>query len=150
VQDLSTCEAAGKDLATQVKRKQRVKERGSMSSMVATASSAQLALGRLVGSLAVVTAKDEEFTTGMLASWISQVRARAWRAAHARRRTLRACAAAHAAERALAEAALHTPTPPRQTPLLLPAPACARPPGGGGGGGGAGWGWGGGAGSGSG
>jgi hypothetical protein len=66
----------------QVKRRQRNKEMGSMTSMAAvTASGAQLALGRLVGSLAVVTARDEEFSTGMLASWVSQVRV-GWAAVH--------------------------------------------------------------------
>lgn len=39
----------------------------------AAASGPQLAAGRLVGSLAVVTAKDEDATAAMLASWIAQV-----------------------------------------------------------------------------
>lgn len=44
-----------------------------MGSMAAvTASGPQLAMGRVVGSLAVVTARDEEYATGMLASWVSQ------------------------------------------------------------------------------
>jgi hypothetical protein len=34
----------------------------------------QLAAGRLVGSLSVMTAKDEDCTAVMLASWVSQVR----------------------------------------------------------------------------
>lgn len=33
----------------------------------------QLAAGRVVGSLAVVTARDEDASAAMLASWISQV-----------------------------------------------------------------------------
>jgi flavin reductase (DIM6/NTAB) family NADH-FMN oxidoreductase RutF len=34
----------------------------------------QLAAGRIVGSLAVLTAQDEDASAAMLASWISQVR----------------------------------------------------------------------------
>lgn len=45
-----------------------------MGSMAAvTASGPQLAMGRVVGSLCVVTAKDEDYATGMIASWVSQV-----------------------------------------------------------------------------
>lgn len=44
---------------------------GAMSTV--TASGPQLAIGRVVNSLAVVTARDEDYTTGMLASWVSQV-----------------------------------------------------------------------------
>lgn len=32
-------------------------------------------MGRVVGSLSVLTAKDEDATSAMLASWVSQVRA---------------------------------------------------------------------------
>lgn len=39
----------------------------------ALASGAQLAMGRVVGSLCVVTARDDESNGAMLASWISQV-----------------------------------------------------------------------------
>jgi len=71
--DLSTCEQSGRDLAVQVKRRLKTKEQGSMGSMAAvTASGPQLAMGRVVGSLCVVTARDEDYTTGMLASWVSQ------------------------------------------------------------------------------
>jgi hypothetical protein len=75
LQDLSTCEQSGRDLAVQVKRRLKTKEQGSMGSMAAvTASGPQLAMGRVVGSLCVVTAKDEDYATGMIASWVSQVR----------------------------------------------------------------------------
>jgi hypothetical protein len=58
-----------------VKRRQKTKEQGTMGSMAAvTASGPQLAMGRVVSSLCVVTAKDEDYATGMLASWVSQVR----------------------------------------------------------------------------
>lgn len=74
-QDLSTCEQSGTALAIQVKRRQKTKEQGTMGSMAAvTASGPQLAMGRVVSSLCVVTAKDEDYATGMLASWVSQVR----------------------------------------------------------------------------
>jgi flavin reductase (DIM6/NTAB) family NADH-FMN oxidoreductase RutF len=36
------------------------------------ASGGQLAMGRVVGSLCVVTARDEDASSAMLASWISQ------------------------------------------------------------------------------
>ena len=39
-----------------------------------TASGCQLAMGRVVGSLCVLTAGDEDATSAMLASWVSQVR----------------------------------------------------------------------------
>lgn len=74
-QDLITCERSGRDLAVQVKRKTKAKEKSSTLSMAAAsaASGAQLAMGRVVGSLAVVTARDEDATTALLASWIAQV-----------------------------------------------------------------------------
>lgn len=57
-----------------MKRRLKTREQGSMGSMAAvTASGPQLAMGRVVGSLCVVTARDEDYTTGMLASWVSQV-----------------------------------------------------------------------------
>ena len=39
------------------------------------ASGQALALGRVVGSLCVLTAKDGDAESGMLASWVSQVSA---------------------------------------------------------------------------
>lgn len=78
-QDLSTCEQSGRDLAVQVKRRLKNKEQGSMGSMAAvTASGPQLAMGRVVGSLCVITAKDEDYATGMIASWVSQVGRTGW------------------------------------------------------------------------
>eukprot|EP00882_Tetradesmus_deserticola_P003043 GHRQ01003230.1.p1 GENE.GHRQ01003230.1~~GHRQ01003230.1.p1 ORF type:complete len:731 (+),score=313.16 GHRQ01003230.1:222-2414(+) len=71
--DLSVCEQSGRDLAVQVKRRLKSREKGSASSMAAVAaSSAQLAMGRVVGSLCVVTSRDEEAVSAMLASWVSQ------------------------------------------------------------------------------
>ncbi|KAF6262522.1 flavodoxin-like protein [Scenedesmus sp. NREL 46B-D3] len=71
--DLSVCEQSGRDLAIQVKRRLKNREKGSTSSMAAVAAnSAQLAMGRVVGSLCVVTSRDEEAVSAMLASWVSQ------------------------------------------------------------------------------
>ncbi len=42
------------------------------------ASGPQLAMGRVVGSLSVLTAKDEDATSAMLASWVSQVGGVGW------------------------------------------------------------------------
>lgn len=71
--DLSVCEQSGRDLAIQVKRKLKNREKGSTSSMAAVAAnSSQLAMGRVVGSLCVVTSRDEEAVSAMLASWVSQ------------------------------------------------------------------------------
>ncbi|KAF8073046.1 dfa6 [Scenedesmus sp. PABB004] len=71
--DLTTCEQSGRDLAVQVKRRLKNRERSSAGSMAAVAASgAQLAMGRVVGSLCVVTSRDEEAVSAMLASWVSQ------------------------------------------------------------------------------
>ena len=43
--------------------------------MAGGASSVEQAVGRLVGALCVVTGKDEDAESAMLASWVSQVRA---------------------------------------------------------------------------
>eukprot|EP00877_Chromochloris_zofingiensis_P001128 jgi/Chrzof1/11015/Cz05g20140.t1 len=73
--DLVTCEQAGRDLAVQVKRRLKNKEKSTAATSAAEASQAsgrKKAMGRVVGSLSVVTAADEDLKTGMLASWISQ------------------------------------------------------------------------------
>jgi flavorubredoxin/flavin reductase (DIM6/NTAB) family NADH-FMN oxidoreductase RutF len=68
---LKTCEEAGTDFAQAVKKAQKVRK---PKASVATSQSdrAEQALGRIVGSLCVVTAKQGELTGGMLASWVSQ------------------------------------------------------------------------------
>lgn len=71
--DLAECERSGRDLALNVKRRLKLKEKGSTSSMAAVAATgAQLAMGRVVGSLSVVTARDEEAVSALMASWVSQ------------------------------------------------------------------------------
>lgn len=52
----------------------KLKEKGSASSMAdVAASGAQLAMGRVVGSICVVTARDEEAVSALIATWVSQV-----------------------------------------------------------------------------
>jgi flavorubredoxin/flavin reductase (DIM6/NTAB) family NADH-FMN oxidoreductase RutF len=57
-QDLVTCEQAGRDLAVAVRRRRKAAEKGVAlaPAAAAAANSAQLAVGRVVGSLCVVTA----------------------------------------------------------------------------------------------
>jgi hypothetical protein len=62
-----TCEQAGRDLAVQVKRRLKARERGATAAPASIAASgSQLAMGRVVGSLCVVTARDEDATNAML------------------------------------------------------------------------------------
>jgi flavorubredoxin/flavin reductase (DIM6/NTAB) family NADH-FMN oxidoreductase RutF len=68
---LKYCEEAGIDFAQAVKKlKKSRKPKSSVSS--SQADRVEQALGRIVGSLCVVTTKQEEVTGGMLASWVSQ------------------------------------------------------------------------------
>ncbi|MBK1987985.1 diflavin flavoprotein [Sphaerospermopsis aphanizomenoides BCCUSP55] len=64
---LQTCEEAGTDFAQALKRAAR-------KSVVAKqpATNVEQAVGRIVGSLCVVTATQGEVKTGMLASWVTQ------------------------------------------------------------------------------
>ncbi len=68
---LKTCEEAGTDFAQALKKALRTRK-----AKVATGTSAtdrtEQALGRIVGSLCVVTTKQEELSGAMLASWVSQ------------------------------------------------------------------------------
>ncbi|MBD2384576.1 diflavin flavoprotein [Cylindrospermum sp. FACHB-282] len=63
---LQTCEEAGTDFAQALKRAKR--------KVVARlpATTVEQAVGRIIGSLCVVTAKQGDVTSGMLASWITQ------------------------------------------------------------------------------
>lgn len=68
---LKYCEEAGTDFAQKLKRKQKrqvTRQRVSDSQAART----EQALGRVVGSLCVVTSKQGELMNGMLASWVSQ------------------------------------------------------------------------------
>lgn len=72
--DVILCEDSGRDLAMAVKKRARAKKAASAPGLraQAVANGAQLAAGRLVGSLSVITAKDDDAVAAMLASWVSQ------------------------------------------------------------------------------
>lgn len=75
LQDVLLCEDSGRDLALAVKKKARAREAAAAPGVKAAAavSGPQLAAGRLVGSLSVLTAARDDASSAMLASWISQV-----------------------------------------------------------------------------
>ncbi|KAI5056678.1 hypothetical protein GOP47_0028496 [Adiantum capillus-veneris] len=68
---LQVCEESGTDLAQFVQRA-KVKERGKASPQFSTASDVEQAVGRVIGSLCVVSAKEGDAESAMLASWVSQ------------------------------------------------------------------------------
>lgn len=63
---LQTCEEAGTDFAQALKKVKKVRAR------IQPASNVEQAVGRVIGSLCVVTAKQGEMSGAMLASWVSQ------------------------------------------------------------------------------
>ncbi|MGI8502977.1 MAG: diflavin flavoprotein, partial [Hassallia sp.] len=63
---LQTCEEAGTDFAQALKRVNKVRTPRQ------PATNVEQAVGRIVGSLCVVTAKQGGVSSGMLASWVSQ------------------------------------------------------------------------------
>ncbi|MDF2387156.1 diflavin flavoprotein [Nostoc ellipsosporum NOK] len=63
---LQLCEEAGTDFAQALKKAKKVR------SPSVPATSVEQAVGRIVGSLCVVTAKQDERSSAMLASWVSQ------------------------------------------------------------------------------
>ena len=63
---LQECEQAGTDFAQQLKKVKKTK------APRVAASSVEKAIGRLVGSLCVVTAKQGDISGAMLASWVAQ------------------------------------------------------------------------------
>jgi len=67
---LHTCEETGTDFA-QFIRKQKAKE-APRKQLLTAASQVEQAVGRVVGSLSVVTARDDDVSGAMLASWVSQ------------------------------------------------------------------------------
>ena len=71
---LQICEQSGTDLAQQIKKNTRIKEKTAAQKLSAAenTSGKLLATGRIIGSLCVLTAKDGEAESGMLASWVSQ------------------------------------------------------------------------------
>jgi flavorubredoxin/flavin reductase (DIM6/NTAB) family NADH-FMN oxidoreductase RutF len=63
---LQLCEQAGTDLAQSLKKAKKVRSPRQL------ATSVEQAVGRIVGSLCVVTAKQGDVSSAMLASWVSQ------------------------------------------------------------------------------
>ncbi|MFK8185227.1 MAG: diflavin flavoprotein [Phormidesmis sp.] len=63
---LQQCEQAGTDFAQQLKKAKKKK------AQKVSATSVEKAIGRLVGSLCVVTAKQDAISSAMLASWVAQ------------------------------------------------------------------------------
>jgi flavorubredoxin/flavin reductase (DIM6/NTAB) family NADH-FMN oxidoreductase RutF len=68
---LKTCEEAGTDFAQALKKAQRARK-PKQSSGTSEFARTEQALGRVVGSLCIVTTKKQELTGAMLASWVSQ------------------------------------------------------------------------------
>ncbi|MEG3435638.1 diflavin flavoprotein [Pannus brasiliensis CCIBt3594] len=68
---LKTCEEAGTDFAQAIKKAQKArKPKGSVNQ--SASDRMEQALGRIVGSLCIVTCDREELRGAMLASWVSQ------------------------------------------------------------------------------
>ncbi|AFY38187.1 flavin reductase domain protein FMN-binding protein [[Leptolyngbya] sp. PCC 7376] len=69
---LKTCEETGTDFAQALKK--AAKRRKPKENVASTSQTANLeqALGRIVGSLCVITTKQDELSGAMLASWVSQ------------------------------------------------------------------------------
>ncbi|MEL7512113.1 MAG: diflavin flavoprotein [Cyanobacteria bacterium J06554_3] len=65
---LQECEQAGTDFAQQLKKAAKKKK----AAPKITASSVEKAIGRLVGSMCIVTAKQGDISSAMLASWVAQ------------------------------------------------------------------------------
>ncbi|RCJ24221.1 flavin oxidoreductase [Nostoc sp. ATCC 43529] len=63
---LQLCEQAGTDFAQALKKAKKVR------SQSVPATSVEQAVGRIVGSLCVLTAKQDDISSAMLASWVSQ------------------------------------------------------------------------------
>ncbi|GLC37163.1 hypothetical protein PLESTB_000986800 [Pleodorina starrii] len=71
--DLLLCEESGRALAQSIRKRIKSRELSAApGSRALAASGPQLAMGRVVGSLSVLTARDEDASSAMLASWISQ------------------------------------------------------------------------------
>jgi flavorubredoxin/flavin reductase (DIM6/NTAB) family NADH-FMN oxidoreductase RutF len=68
---LKICEEAGTDFAQKLKKAQKTRQPKPTVTTSQAARTSQ-ALGRIVGSLCVVTTKQGELSGGMLASWVSQ------------------------------------------------------------------------------
>jgi flavorubredoxin/flavin reductase (DIM6/NTAB) family NADH-FMN oxidoreductase RutF len=69
---LKECEEAGTDFAQALKKAKKTRQSRQKVSLESQTDPTTQAVGRIVGSLCVVTAQQEEVSSAMLASWISQ------------------------------------------------------------------------------
>lgn len=71
---LQQCEESGTDLAQSIKRAAKRREKTAAENFAAseTVSAAAQALGRVVGTLCVVTSRQGDASSAMIASWVSQ------------------------------------------------------------------------------
>ena len=70
---LKTCEEAGTDFAQELKKaKRKSKKVRQAQGITSDVDRTDQAVGRLVGSMCIVTTKKEEISGAMLASWVSQ------------------------------------------------------------------------------
>lgn len=71
--DLQICEESGTDLAQIVEKQIRKRQKQNAGiSTARTATGPAQAVGRIVGTLCVISGKDGDAESGMLASWVSQ------------------------------------------------------------------------------
>lgn len=68
---LQVCEESGTDLA-QFVRREKLKVRTKASPQFSAASDVEQAVGRVIGSLCIVSSKEGDAESAMLASWVSQ------------------------------------------------------------------------------
>lgn len=69
---LKSCEEAGTDFAQAVKKAKKIRQARQPASSESQTDRTEQAVGRLLGSLCVMTAKQGEVASAMLASWVSQ------------------------------------------------------------------------------
>ncbi len=69
---LQMCEEAGTDFAQALKKAQKIRQPRQKVSLESQTDPTTQAVGRIVGSLCVVTAQQEDYSSAMLASWVSQ------------------------------------------------------------------------------
>jgi flavorubredoxin/flavin reductase (DIM6/NTAB) family NADH-FMN oxidoreductase RutF len=69
---LQTCEEAGTDFAQALKKAKKDRQSRQKVSIEVQKDPTTQAIGRIVGSLCIVTATEEERSSAMLASWVSQ------------------------------------------------------------------------------
>jgi flavorubredoxin/flavin reductase (DIM6/NTAB) family NADH-FMN oxidoreductase RutF len=69
---LKECEEAGTDFAQALKKAKKVRQSRQKVSLESQVDPTAQAVGRIVGSLCIVTAQQEEVSSAMLASWVTQ------------------------------------------------------------------------------